>query len=101
MIEVPTNPMLIASAETVQKNDLLTVFNDQVIEFDNIKFNKLDCFSVNRNLTLDEEVSFKKFVYDVLDENTNLRPNQTLENYPKVCVGDGVYNPKNITNKEL
>ena len=45
----------------------------------------LDSITVNRNPSLDNELSNKKYIDDELDKNTIL--NQTLSNYLKVSVG--------------
>ena len=47
---------------------------------------------VNRNPTLDNELSNKKYIDDELDKNTIVRFNQTLSNYLKVTVGNDTYN---------
>ena len=68
------------------------MFNDQDIEFDKNKINKLDCITVNRDPNLDNELSNKKHVDGSIVEGTLLRFNQTLENYIKVSVGNYNYN---------
>ena len=70
--------------DSLSENDrnrrhLCRVFNDQDNEFDQSNLTNLDSNTVNRNLTLDEEVS-KQNVDDGLDKNINLRFNQTLQN---------------------
>ena len=48
--------------------------------------------TINNNPSDDNHVSDKKYVDDELDKDTNLRFNQTLENYLKVSVGNDTYN---------
>ena len=47
---------------------------------------------VTREPSLDYELANKKYIDDELNKDTNLRFNQTLENYLKVSVGNDVYN---------
>ena len=51
-----------------------------------------DSITVNRESTLDSELTNKKSVDDELNKNTILRFNQTLQNYLKVSVGNDTYN---------
>ena len=51
-----------------KRRDMSTVFGDQDNEFDKNKFNIIDCVTVNRNPTSDNELSNKK---DVDDQLTN------------------------------
>ena len=66
--------------------------NNQDNDLNDNKLTNIDSIEVNRNPTLDDEVSNKKYIDDELDKNTILRFNQTLENYLKVSVGDDTYN---------
>ena len=47
---------------------------------------------INDDPLKDNHVSNKKYIDDELDKNTILRFNQTLQNYPKVSVGNDTYN---------
>ena len=67
------------------------VKNNQDKDFNDNKLTNIDCITVNKNPTSDNEVS-KKYVDDELDKNTILRFNQTLRNYLKVSVGNDTYN---------
>ena len=73
-----------------ESNDL--VRNNQDNDFNDKKIIKLDSITVNRNPSLDNELSTKKYIDDELDKNTILRFNQTLEKYLKVSVGNDTYN---------
>ena len=68
------------------------VKNNQDNDFNNNKLINLDSVTVNRNPTLDNESSNKKYIDDELDKNTILRFSQTLSNYLKVSVGNDTYN---------
>ena len=68
------------------------VKNNQDNDFNNNKLINLDSITINRNPTLDNEVSNKKYIDDEIDKNTILRFNQTLSNYLKVSVGSDIYN---------
>ena len=67
------------------------VKNNQDNDFNNNKLINLDSITINRNPTLDNEVSNKKYIDDQLDINTIVRFNQTLSNYLKVSVGSDIY----------
>ena len=73
-----------------ESNDL--VKNNQDNDFNNSKIINLDSITVNRNPSLDNELSTKKYIDDELDKNTIVRFNQTLQNYLKVSVGNDTYN---------
>ena len=73
-----------------ESNDL--VKNNQDNDFIDNKLTNIDSVVVNRNPTLDNELSNKKYIDDELDKNTVLRFNQTLGNYLKVSVGNDIYN---------
>ena len=68
------------------------VKNNQDNDLNDNKVTNLDSVTVNREPSLDNELSNKKYVDDQLDKNTILRFNQTLENYLKVSVGNDTYN---------
>ena len=68
------------------------VKNNQDNDFNDNKLINLDSITINRNPTLDNEVSNKKYVDDSIGADTMLRFNQTLQNYLKVSVGNNIYN---------
>ena len=68
------------------------VKNNQDNNLNNNKLTNLDSIQVNRNPSLDNEVTNKKYVDDSIGEGTLLRFNQTLTNYLKVSVGNNTYN---------
>ena len=59
------------------------VKNKQDEDFNDNKLRNIDSITLNRDPTSDNEVANKKFIDDELDENTVLRFNQTLQNYPE------------------
>ena len=68
------------------------VKNNQDNDLNDNKLTNINSITVNRNPSLDNELSTKKYIDDELDKNTILRFNQTLENYLKVSVGNNIYN---------
>ena len=68
------------------------VINDQDNDFNDNKLTNLDSITTDRNPTLDNEASNKKYIDDELDKITIFRFNQTLQNYLKVSVGSYTYN---------
>ena len=68
------------------------VKNNQHIDFNGNKRTNINSISINRNPTIDEEVSNKKHIDDTTDEGTILRFHRTLVNYLKVSVGKDTYN---------
>ena len=68
-----------------------SVKNNQDNDLIDNKIKNLDSITVNRNPSLDNELSNKKYVDDELNKNTIFRFNQTLENYLKVSVGNDTY----------
>ena len=68
------------------------VKNNQDNDFSDKKLTNIDSIKVNRNPNSDNELVNKKYLDDELDKNTNLRFNQTLQNYLKVSVGNDTYN---------
>ena len=68
------------------------VKNNQDNDFNVNKLTNIDSVTVNRNPTLDNELSIKKYIDNELDKNTIVRFNQTLSNYLKVTVGNDIYN---------
>ena len=48
--------------------------------------------TVNRNPSSDNEVANKKNVDNTIGENIILRFHQTLQKYPKMSVGNSIYN---------
>ena len=73
-----------------EANDL--VRNKQDNDLNDKKLINLSSVTVNRNPTLDNELSNKKDIDNDLDKITNVRFNQTLEKYLKVSVGNDIYN---------
>ena len=55
-----------------------------------INSTNLDCVSVNRNLSSDNELAKKKYVVDSLGSGNILQFNQALQNYLKVSIGNDV-----------
>ena len=93
IIELPTKSYVDSLHESSRdRRELSSVFNDQDNEFDNNKLTKVYSVTVNRNPSLVNEVSNKKYVDESKGEGTLLRFNQTLENYLKVTVGNDTYN---------
>ena len=72
-----------------ESNDL--VKNNQDNDFNDNKLTNIDSITINRNPTLDNQVSNKKYIDNELDKNTIVRFNQTLQNYLKVSVGSEIY----------
>ena len=72
-----------------ESNDL--VKNNQDNDFNDYKLTNIDSITINRNPTLDNQVSNKKYIDNELDKNTIVRFNQTLQNYLKVPVGSEIY----------
>ena len=72
-----------------ESNDLVKNFQDN--NFNNNKLTNISSITVNRNPTLDSEVTNKKYVDAELDKNTIVRFSQTLTNYLKVSVGNDIY----------
>ena len=68
------------------------VKNNRDNDFNDNKLTNLDSIQGNRNPTLDNEVSNKKYIDDELEKNTFVRFSQTLSNYLKVSVGSDSYN---------
>ena len=68
------------------------VKSNQDNDFNENKLRNIDSITVNRNLSLHNELASKKYLDDELDKNTILRFNQTLEKYLKVSVGNDTYN---------
>ena len=67
------------------------VKNNQDNDLNDNKLTNLDSITINRNPTLDNEVSNKKYIDDELDKNTIVRFSQTLSKYLKVSVGNDTY----------
>ena len=93
ILELPTESY-VESLHEVDRNrrDSSSVFDDEHNEFDNNKLTNLDSVSVKKNPSSDNQLANKKYVDDSLGEGNNLRFNQTLQNYPKVSVGNDTYN---------
>ena len=73
-----------------ESNDL--VKNNQDKDFNDNKLTNIYSITINRNPTLDNQVSNKKYIDDSIGEVTLLRFNETLSNNLKVSVGDTIYN---------
>ena len=73
-----------------QSSDLVKDSQDN--DFIDKILTNLDSITVNRNPTLDEEVSNKKYFVDEFDKKAFLRFNQKLQNYLKVSAGNDIYN---------
>ena len=82
-----------------ESNDL--VKNNEDNDFNDNRLLNLDSVVVNRNPTLDNELSNKKYIDDELDKNTIIRFNQTLSNYLKVTVGNDTYTSSKYNKKQL
>ena len=67
------------------------VKNNQDNDLNDNKITNLDCITVNRNPTSDNEVLKKKYIDDESDKNTIVRFNQTLQISLKVSVGNDTY----------
>ena len=86
VIEIPTKAYIDSLHEEnersrrdlAESNDL--VKNNQDNDFNDNKLLNLDSVTVSRNLTLDNELSNKKYIDNELDKNTIVRFNQTLSN---------------------
>ena len=68
------------------------VENNQDNDFNVNKLTNVDSLTVNRNPNLDNEVSNKKYVNDLISEGTIVIFAQTSVNYLKVVVGSDTYN---------
>ena len=66
------------------------VKNNQDNDFNDKKLTNIDSITINRNPTSDDKLANKKFVDDSIGKSTIVRFNQTLENYPKVSVGNDI-----------
>ena len=66
--------------------------NNQDNDFNDKKLTNLDSVTVNRNPSLDNELSNKKYIDGELDKNTIVRFNQTLQNFLKVSIANDTYN---------
>ena len=81
--------------------EVYLVKNDQDNDLNDEKLTILDSITVNRNPSLDNEVSNKKYVDAELDKYTIVRFNQTLQNYLKVSVGNDTYNLTKYNKMQL
>ena len=71
-------------SDDIAKNNRDNDFNDK-------KLTNINSIIINKNPSLDSEVSNKNYIDDELNENTIVRFNQTLQNYLKVSVGNDIY----------
>ena len=103
IIEIPTKAYIDSLHDTheISRRDLDLDFYDESsdlvknIQHNDLNDNKLtniDSITINRNPNSDNELANKKYIDDELDKNTTVRFIQTLENYPKVSVGNDTYN---------
>ena len=93
IIEIPTKSNVDSLHESSRNGrHLSSVFNDQGNEVDNNILTNLDSVTVNRDPSLDNELSTKKHIDIELDKNTIVRFSQTLQNYLKKSVGSDTYN---------
>ena len=77
------------------------VENNQCNNFhDNILTNN-DSITVNRDPNSNKEVANKKLIEDSKGEGTKFRFNQTLQNYPKISVGNDTYNLTNYDTRQV
>ena len=77
------------------------VKNNQDNDLNDVKLTNLDSITVNRNTSLDREITNKLYVDNELDKNTIFRFNQTLQNYPKVSVGNNTYSPTKYDKTQI
>ena len=68
------------------------VKNNQDNDLNDNKLTNINSITIKNNPTDDNHVSNEKYIDDELDKNTNLRFNQTHQNYLKVSVGNDIYN---------
>ena len=68
------------------------VKNNQDNNFNDNNLTNLYSITVNRNPSSDNELANKKYIDDSIDEGSIVRPNQTLENYLEVPIGNDTYN---------
>ena len=77
------------------------VKNNQNNDFNNNKLTNINSITINKNPTLDNEVSNKKYIDDELDKNTIIRLNDNSNDiYLKVNINNTMYNLQ-IYNKIL
>ena len=68
------------------------VKNNQDNDLNDNKLTNVNSITINNSPTDHNHVSNKKYIDDELDKNSILRFNQTLQNYPKISVGNDKYN---------
>ena len=73
-----------------ESNDI--VKNNQDNDFNDKKLTNINSITIITNPTDDNHVTNKKYIDNILDKNTILRFNQTLQNFLKVSVGNDTYN---------
>ena len=95
--EIPTKTYIDSSSENIRKRrNMSTMFNDQDIEFSNIKFtNNIDPITINRKPNSDSAPANKKYIDEEIDKPTAISLNQILEKHSEVRVGDKVFALKN------
>ena len=111
-IEIPTKAFIDSLHEENERSrrDLGIDFYDEASDLvknnqdNNLNDNNLtilDSVVVNRKPSSDNELANKKYIDDQLDKNTFVRFSQTLQNYPKVSVGNDEYNPTKYNKIQL
>ena len=92
IIELPCKSYVDSLHESSRnKRELSSVFFDQDNEFHNNKLTTFDKDSVNRDPSSDNELANQKYVDESLGSVNILGFHQTLQNYPKVSVGNEIY----------
>ena len=81
--------------------ELSSVFDDQDDKVDNNKARNLNSGTINRNPTIDDELSNRNDFDDELDKNTTLSFNQTLENSLTASFRNNVSNFKKYNRKRI
>ena len=77
------------------------VRNNQDSDLNDNKLTNLDSITINRDPTLDNEISNKNNLDDEIDKNTIVRFNQIPKNYLKVSVGKDTYSPYKYDKIEI
>ena len=78
-----------------------SVKNNQDIVFNVKKLTDIDSITDNKNPSLDNELTNKKYFDDSIRERTMVRFNQTLQNYLKVPVGNETYTLTKYIKKQI
>ena len=75
--------------------------NIQDNNFNDNKLTNWEKVTVNRYPSSDNELANKKYVGHSLGDGINLRFDQTLQNYIKICIGNDVYNLTKYDGKQI